>query len=105
MDLDHSLDGTVKISMIKYVKNILDGFLEASMSTYKTPTPEHLFQVRDEKDGKVIPKEQAHAFHCSVAQLLFLRMQAHPDIQTTVAVLTTRVKKSNEDGWGSLKRF
>ncbi len=37
-------------------------------------------------------------------QLLFLSYQAQQYIQTTVAFLTSRVKKPDEDDWGKLSR-
>ena len=64
----------------------------------------HLFEVRDESEQKLLPEEQARAFHHSVAQLLFLRGRARPDIKTAVVFLSTRVKAPDEDNWGKLKR-
>ena len=52
---------------------------------------------------KYLPEEQAHAFHHTMAQLLFLYRVRH-DIQTTVACLTTHVKHPDDDDWGELKR-
>ena len=63
-----------------------------------------LFQIREEIDKKVLPKEQAVQFHHTVAQLLFLSARARRDIQTAVAFLTTRVKQPDEDDWGKLRR-
>ena len=53
--------------------------------------------------NKVLPEEQAQAFHYSVAQLLFLCMRARPDIQTTVVFLMMRVRKPDKDDWEKLK--
>ena len=89
--------------MIKYVQKILDGFPEEIRYSSKTPAAEHLFCVRDEKEAKVLPEEQAQAFHYSVAQLLFLCMRARPDIQTTVVFLMMRVRKPDKDDWEKLK--
>ena len=64
---------------------------------------DHLFQVCPPFDAKLLPEEQAQAFHHTTAQLLFLS-RVHCDIQTTVAFLTTQVKAPDEDDWGKLKR-
>jgi hypothetical protein len=53
---------------------------------------------------RVLEEEQVLAFHHTVAQLLFMATRARQDIQTTVAFLTTRVKKPDEDNWGVFKR-
>jgi hypothetical protein len=39
-----------------------------------------------------------------VAKLLFLCKRARPDLQTTVAFLTTRVKAPDHDDWNKLRR-
>jgi len=104
MDLDYTGDRNVKISMIKYLKKIFVAFPEEIRSTAETPAAEYLFKVADEKDSKLLPEEQAQAFHHTVAQLLFLCMRARPDIQTAVSFLTKRVRAPDEHDWGKLKR-
>ena len=39
-----------------------------------------------------------------VAKTLFLRKRARPDIQPTIAFLTTRVRSTDEDDWKKLGR-
>ena len=90
MDLDYSELVNVKISMIKYLEKIFASFPEIIKSIRDTPAANHLFQVRDD-DLKLLPEEQAQAFHHTVAQLLFLCMRARPDIQTAVSFLTKHV--------------
>jgi hypothetical protein len=63
-----------------------------------------LFEIRDDEEAKKLNKEQALAFHHTVAQLLFMATRARRDIQTAVAFVTTRVKSPDEDDWGKLKR-
>lgn len=104
MDLDFSKKGAVRVSMIKYLHKILEGFPEAISGTAATPAGENLFKVRDETDRKLLPEEQAQHFHRTVAQLLFLSCRARRDIQTAVAFLTTRVKEPDEDDWKKLIR-
>jgi hypothetical protein len=68
------------------------------------PAADHLFNVRPPTEAKLLPEEQARAFHHTVAQILYLS-RVQRDIQTTIAFLTTRVKHPDEDGWGKLKRI
>ena len=90
MDLDYSTKGAVKVSMIKYLRKVFEDFPELIKSTRGSPAADHLFKVREE-GARLLPEEQAQAFHHAVAQLLFLCMRARPDIQTPIAFLTKRV--------------
>ena len=76
---------------------------ETITGVQSTPAGDRLFQVRPHDEAKFLPEEQARAFHHTTAQLLFLS-RVRRDIQTTVAFLTTRVKKPDEDDWGKWKR-
>ena len=44
-------------------------------------------------------------FHTMTAKALFLCKRARPDIMTTVAFLTMRVQKPDEDDWKKLTRM
>jgi hypothetical protein len=89
--------------MIPYIRKINEAFPEKITGVQSTPAGDRLFQVRPPDEAKYLPEEQARAFHHTTAQLLFLS-RVRRDIQTTVAFLTTRVKKPDEDDWGKLKR-
>eukprot|EP00957_Ditylum_brightwellii_P158588 12071421-Ditylum_brightwellii.AAC.1 len=103
MDLDFSTPKVLKIGMIKYIKKIHEKFPEKIKSVAVTPAAEHLFEVRDDNKDKLLPEEQALAFHCTAAQLLFLSARTRPDIQTPVSFLCTRTRAPDEDDWGKLK--
>ena len=47
MNFDYSTPQTMKVSMIKYVKQCLDDFPEIITSTSSSPAADHLFTVRD----------------------------------------------------------
>jgi hypothetical protein len=57
-----------------------------------TPVADHLFNVRDKKEARVLEEKQVLAFHHTVAQLLFMATRARQDIQSVVVFLMTRVK-------------
>ena len=81
MDLKFCKDGSLEVVMLDYVKDVINDFPEdVRMKSYKTPAAGHLFQVREEIDKKVLPKEQAVQFHHTVAQLLFLSARSQRDI-------------------------
>jgi hypothetical protein len=105
MDLDYSNDGEVKITMINYLKGVLDDFPEAIVSTAATPAADHLFTIRPKNECKPLNESEAMEFHHSVAQLLFASARARKDIHTTIAFLTMRVRNPDEDDWGKLRRL
>jgi hypothetical protein len=102
MTIDFSNKAVVIFDMIPYINKIFTGFPGKITGVSSTPAADHLFNVRPPTEAKLIPEEQACAFHHTVAQLLFLS-RVRRDIQTTIAFLTTRVKHPDEDNWGKLK--
>ncbi len=68
------------------------------------PTASHLFQEQEDGEAQYLSEEKAQEFHTVVAQLLFLCNQARRDIQVAVAFMTTRIKTSDVDDWGKLRR-
>jgi hypothetical protein len=104
VDMEFNKDGTLDASMIPYLRNVIAEFPELIKGKAETPTTEHLFMVRDEKEARPLKKERALAFHLTVAQLLFMATRTIRDIQMAVAFLTMWVKTPNEDNLGKLKR-
>ena len=104
MIFDFSLKGKVMVTMMEYIKNIIKDFPKEIVGTKTSPAADHLFTVRDPSLAKVLPEEQAMAFHRTTAQLLFLSARARRDIQPATAFLTTRVRSPDEDNWDKVKR-
>ena len=89
MDLDFSTKGVVTVSIEGYVKEIMEKFPEPITKTSNTCAANHLMMVNI--NGKKLDKRRAEFFHRYVAKLLFLRKRGRPEIQITIAFLTTRV--------------
>ena len=104
MDMDWTKDGKVSISMIKYLCQILDDFVQDIHKTSVTPAAEYLLKIRKTVDSAKLPEELAVIFHHAIAQLLFLSQRARRDVQTPVAFLTKRVKSPDKDDWNKLVR-
>jgi transposase-like protein len=104
VDMEFCEDGALEVSMFKYLNNVIENFPEIICRRAATPAHDKLFEIRDNEEVKKLNKEQALAFHHTVAQLLFMATRARQDIQTAMAFLTTRVKSPDEDDWGKLKR-
>jgi hypothetical protein len=104
MDMEFMSEGTLEVSMITYLKNMISSFPELIVGKAVTPGADYLFSIRDEQDAKLLDKERVLAFHHTVAQLLFMSTRARQDMQMTVAFLMMRVKSPDKDDWGKLKR-
>ena len=104
MDFDYSIDGVVKISMIPFVKQLLEDFKEIDPTnrTAATPASDHLF-VMDEKAAR-LHAEQAKKFHTIVAKCLFLTKRTRPDIATAISFLACRITKADEHDMKKLVR-
>ena len=102
MVFDFSEPGTVIVDMKKYVETMLSEFPEEIKSTAETPAGESLL---DTGKGKALDATKHKAYHTTVARGLFLCKRARPDIQPTIAVLSTRVKKPIETDWKKLVRM
>jgi hypothetical protein len=61
-------DGALEVSMFKYLKNVIDEFLELIKGRAATPAHDKLFVIRDNEDVRKLNEEQVLAFHHTVAQ-------------------------------------
>ena len=80
VDMEFRKDGTLGVSMIPYLKNVIAEFPEVISGKLPTLAANHLFKIRDKKDAKPLEEERALAFHHTVAQLLFMATRARRDI-------------------------
>ena len=72
MNINFSTPKTVSFDMIPYIKKILNEFPEKITGVASSPAADHLFQIRDPKEARLLPESQAIAYHHATAQLLFL---------------------------------
>jgi hypothetical protein len=103
MDFDYTTKGVVKVSMDGYIEETLEEFPEHVVKPAKTCAANHLLTVNP--NGKKLSEERAQLFHRYVAKLLFISRRSRPDIQATIAFLTTRVQSPDEDDWKKLVRL
>jgi hypothetical protein len=102
MTIDYSEDGKVKFMMTDYVDGILDEAPDDMDGIAVTPAASNLFTVRDNVDK--LDDDRSETFHRFTAKLLYLCKRARPDLQPTVAFLTTRVAQPDTDDWNKLTR-
>ncbi len=94
----------VRVTMEKYVEDVVSAIDETSKGIAKTPATTELFKVGEDDSGSVSVGE-AKKFHSMVAKLLYLAKRARPDILTTVSYLATRVKYPNSSDIEKLHRL
>jgi hypothetical protein len=101
MVINYSVDGKVQIKMIDYIKEMLDELPKDMAGEAATPAANHIFTIND---PILLDEDTSDMFHHHTAKLLFLSKRARPDIQMTVAFLTTRVQAPDEDDYKKLTR-
>jgi hypothetical protein len=105
IDLDYSVPGEVKVTMVDYLKRVITEFPEIITGTASSPAVERLFTIRPEGESVLLEEKQAiYVYHC-VAQLIVASARARKDIQPVVAFLTTRVQEHDKYNWLKLKRL
>ena len=104
MDIDFSVDGEVRVTMMDYLNKVVSEFPDTIQGIVTTPAADHLFIVRRDTDRKLLEDDRATAFHISVSQLVFTNPCVSKDIQTSVEFLTTRVLRTDKDYWCKLQR-
>jgi hypothetical protein len=76
VDLEFKQDGWLNVSMVNYLKNVIEAFPEKIVGRAATPAGERLFDIRDKKEARPLEEECAIAFHHTTAQLLFMAARA-----------------------------
>eukprot|EP00957_Ditylum_brightwellii_P150130 11432675-Ditylum_brightwellii.AAC.1 len=97
MKIDYTQPGKVKIIMDNYIDKMLLDLSPEVDGKAATPATNHLFAVND--SAKQLDEENPQIDQHNIAKLIFLCQQAQPDIQTSMAFLSTRVKNLDEDNW------
>jgi hypothetical protein len=112
MMLDFATSKIVKVTMLKYVDEIIGSWDKAcselndrykAMSGCKriaTAAPNDLFKV--DEDVVKLDQARAKAFHNITAKGIYVTKRARPDISLSIAFLTTRVKEPDIDNWRKL---
>jgi hypothetical protein len=102
MTIDYSEQGKVKFKMFDYVDSILEETPTDMDGVAITPATSSLFTVNE--DSEPLDNERADTYHRLTAKLLYLCKRARPDLQPTVAFLTTRVVSPTVEDWKKLSR-
>ncbi len=112
MTLDFTTSKIVKVTMLKYVDEIIgswdkacgelnDGYKAISgCKRIATAAPGNLFKV--DEDAVKLDQARAKAFHNITTKGIYVTRRARPDISLSIAFLTKRVKGPNIDDWRKL---
>jgi hypothetical protein len=105
MDLNFSIAGEVKITMIDYLKGVLEDFRKVIVKRATSLASDQLFTVQPDDERNFLDEPRALAFHHSVAQLLFASTRARKYIQATVDFPTTPAREPYDDDLEKLRRL
>jgi hypothetical protein len=109
MMLDFATSKIVKVTMLKYVDEIIgswdkacseldDGYKAVSgRKRIATAAPNDLFKV--DEDAVKLDQARAKAFHNIMAKGIYVARRVRLDISLSIAFLTTRVKGPDIDKW------
>ena len=95
MDFDFTEKGVVSVSMINYMKEIVEEFPEEIKGTVSSPAANNLFEVRP--DPVLLNDKMAEIFHHTVVKIFWASLRAHPDLLVAISFLTSRVQKPDKD--------
>ena len=65
----------------------------------------NLFSVRGDNERELLDKTRSRALYHAVVQVLFTGIRCRKDTQTSIAFLTTRVRKPDENDWNKVRRL
>jgi hypothetical protein len=103
MTLDFPSPGVVRVTMLKYIDEVIENFLRFDTFKLKSmAATENLFNI-DEDDPLL--DHHKEGFHTIVAKILYATKRARPDTCTAVAFLTIRVDKATDMDWKKLKHL
>jgi hypothetical protein len=63
VDMEFCDNGALEVSMIKYLRNVINKFPELIKGQAATPAHDKLFVIRDDGEARKLNEEQALAFH------------------------------------------
>jgi hypothetical protein len=63
VDLEFCKEGNLRVSMVKYLENVIGEFPELIVGRAATPAGDILFDIRDAKEARQLEEERAIAFH------------------------------------------
>jgi hypothetical protein len=67
VDFEFEQEGRLNVSMVNYLKNVIETFPEQIVGRAATPAGDRLFDIRDEKEVKPLEEKHAIAFHHTTA--------------------------------------
>jgi hypothetical protein len=100
MIMDFTQEGALKIDMRYYIKGMIEEFPYEIKPRTTAPWTEKLLKVQE--DSKKLDEKQRSIFHTFVMKAMFLCKRARPDIEPSIAFLSSRVNNTNEDDWKNL---
>ena len=95
-------DCKLHIDMRDQVSEILQDFSGDIKGSPSSPASRTLMNTNE--NSELLDKGMGDEYHSTVAKLLYLKKRGRPDLEPTVAFLSTRVSNPTVDYWKKLER-
>ena len=102
MTIEYNDNKTVSIDMKEQLQEAINMFPGHIPAEVVLPAAKHLFEV-DEK-AEQLDLAKSKVFHSIVMKLVYIMKRSRPDLEPSIAFLSTRVTKSDVDDWKKLAR-
>ena len=110
MEINFIGKGKMKLGLVQYICGMIEELEEALIPynenldrDYPHPAAKWLFTVKTETE--TLAEAKADIFRKFIAKLIWVMKRGRPDVEPTVAFLSTRVKEPDKDDWHKFKRL
>ena len=91
IDIEFNEDGTVSLSMDKYIQEYIDIYDNDLKGKAVTPAKGDLFDEDNSQNTELLTKQYADKYHHTTAKLLYVAKRVRLDIDLAISFLCTRV--------------
>ena len=81
--------GELRVTMVDYLKGVIDDLLEVITGRRKSPVDNNIFQVSPKDKWTILNEERQKALQHMVAQMIFVTSMARKDINMAIAYICT----------------
>ena len=103
LDLKNKVE--LRVTMVDYLKGVLEDFPGDITGRSAIPVANHTFQVGSEDKQTLLDEEWETVFCHTMAQLIFFTSRSRKEINTAIDLLCTQVRSLYEYYWGKIVGF
>ena len=104
MTIDLQNPGELWVTMVYWLKGVLEDLPEVVKEGSKSPEAYHMFQVIHEYERMLLNKERETSFHHTMAHLLFFTRRGSKYIKISITLLFNQLRRTDKAYWRNLVR-